>query len=246
MLGKLIKCEFKATWKFSTFVIGVFLVLSVLFSIGVKFNMSAWYESLNGLSHSMANTLVAGFIFLLVATGVLLYAYFVLQYKKKMFSSEGVMWRLIPVQQWKHLVVSTLISSFWLGIFAVLVYILGDEIVPGKLTYWQRYMIWSLNQDVYIGALLCYISYMVLDIVRNQLMFFVSVTVGYSFKKLKGFLSTCIYLFMFVANGVINFIFLVSSEELDIYAYKLFVGVVLMITILLLIGNRFLLKGNNK
>ena len=117
MLGKLIKHEWKATWKFPA-LISLFVV--ILTFLGVwSFKAPFWNNLVTGNLERLTFFDVAGFALLamyFVYICIALYAimiYFAIRFYKNMYTDEGYLSHTLPVKPSAHILSKTFVSGTW-------------------------------------------------------------------------------------------------------------------------------------
>jgi hypothetical protein len=117
MLGKLIKHEWKATWKFPA-LISLFVV--VLTFLGVlSFKAPFWHNLITGNIQKITFFDMAAFALLamyFVYICIALYAimiYFAIRFYKNMYTDEGYLSHTLPVKPSAHIFSKTLVSGTW-------------------------------------------------------------------------------------------------------------------------------------
>lgn len=117
MLGKLIKHEWKATWKFPT-LISLFVVILTLLGIW-SFKMPFWtkllsanFEKFTFFDLSAIAILIMYFIYIMIAIYAIM-IYFSIRFYKNMYTDEGYLSHTLPVKPSAHIISKTLISGTW-------------------------------------------------------------------------------------------------------------------------------------
>ena len=87
MLGKLLKYEWKATWKIPTILIGLLLILSVL--SGFSFASPVWRSDMGGLDLLVILVWMV-FYFALIGVSIGITLYMAIHFYKTMFTDEGL------------------------------------------------------------------------------------------------------------------------------------------------------------
>lgn len=128
MLGKLIKHEWKATWKFPT-LISLFVVLMTILGV-MSFKMPFWSkltsENFSGFTFfdiAALAILVMYFVYIVVAVYAVM-IYFSIRFYKNMYTDEGYLTHTLPVKPSAHIFSKTLISGTWY--LAVSILMLGS------------------------------------------------------------------------------------------------------------------------
>jgi len=117
MLGKLIKHEWKATWKFPT-VISIFVVVLTLLGIW-SFKMPFWNNLLTGNFEKISffdvcalAILMMYFVYICIAIYAIM-IYFAVHFYKNMYTDEGYLSHTLPVKPSQHIISKTFVSGTW-------------------------------------------------------------------------------------------------------------------------------------
>lgn len=117
MLGKLIKHEWKATWKFPT-MISLFVVIMTVLGV-LSFKMPFWskltsanFESFSFFDLAALAILVMYFVYIVVAVYAVM-IYFSIRFYKNMYTDEGYLTHTLPVKPSGHIISKTFISGSW-------------------------------------------------------------------------------------------------------------------------------------
>ena len=117
MLGKLIKHEWKATWKFPT-VISLFVVLMTILGV-LSFKMPFWskvlsdnFDKFTFFDVTAIGILVMYFIYIVVAVYAVM-IYFSVRFYKNMYTDEGYLVHTLPVKPSAHIFSKTFVSGTW-------------------------------------------------------------------------------------------------------------------------------------
>ncbi|MBQ7359121.1 MAG: hypothetical protein IJW63_03380 [Lachnospiraceae bacterium] len=117
MLGKLIKNEWKATWKFPT-LISLFVLIMTILGV-LSFKMPFWskltsanFESFSFFDLAALAILVMYFVYIVVAVYAVM-IYFSIRFYKNMYTDEGYLTHTLPVKPSAHIFSKTLISGTW-------------------------------------------------------------------------------------------------------------------------------------
>lgn len=117
MLGKLIKHEWKATWKFPA-LISLFAVILTLLGVW-SFKAPFWNNLVTGNLEKLTFFDIAAFALLamyFVYICIALYAimiYFAIRFYKNMYTDEGYLSHTLPVKPSAHIFSKTLVSGTW-------------------------------------------------------------------------------------------------------------------------------------
>lgn len=110
MLGKLLKYEFRSTWKVQVLLIGILLAAAVL--AGLSFLLPIWDTGWIGLPFS-AILLVLLFYFAIIAASIGSTIYLAVRFYKSMYTDEGYLTNTLPVTARELLLAKTISMSLW-------------------------------------------------------------------------------------------------------------------------------------
>ena len=113
MLGKLLKYEWKATWKIPTILIGLLLILSVL--SGFSFASPVWRSDMGGLDLLVILVWMV-FYFALIGVSIGITLYMAIHFYKTMFTDEGYLTHTLPVTSHQLLISKILPMMAWSAI----------------------------------------------------------------------------------------------------------------------------------
>ena len=117
MLGKLIKHEWKATWKFPALISLFIVVMTVLGVWSLKLPFwskltSASFDRFTFIDLLALAVLVMYFIYIVVAVYAVM-IYFSVRFYKNMYTDEGYLTHTLPVKPSAHIFSKTMISGSW-------------------------------------------------------------------------------------------------------------------------------------
>lgn len=111
MLGKLLKHEWKATWKIPTILIGILLVLAVV--SGIPFTSPIWQQDITGLN-ILVVMLWMMFYFALIGINIAITIVLAIHFYKSMFTDEGYLTHTLPVTGHQLLISKILPMIVWM------------------------------------------------------------------------------------------------------------------------------------
>lgn len=123
MLGKLMKHEWKTTWKIPTGLYAVLLIISAFAGLG--FSSPMWESKMSGLDILMV-LLILCYYFAIIAVSVGVMLYIAVRFYKSMFTDEGYLTHTLPVSVHQLLISKILIMLAWtlLSFVAIVVSVL--------------------------------------------------------------------------------------------------------------------------
>lgn len=124
MLGKLLKQEWKATWKVPTFLVSLVILCSL--AAGGSFGLPIWDSDWIGIPISELMVILFLYFVIIGSTlGVMIYM--AVRYYKNMFTDEGYLTHTLPAKPWEILLSKVINMSIWnlISMAAVLVGMAG-------------------------------------------------------------------------------------------------------------------------
>ena len=120
MLKKLIKYEFKATSRFMLLMYGLLIALSVIMSIGLRFNLDEVFEGI-AKEFQLGALILGMFMFIIVTIFVVLnvtvicgmFFYAIKRFKDNILGDEGYLMHTLPVKTHQHITSKTIVSVIW-------------------------------------------------------------------------------------------------------------------------------------
>lgn len=110
MLSKLIRHEWKNTWKIPTVIFAVFLALSAvcLTYFGLRPNAPA------GVEINVGEMFVfIGYMLALSAFSIFIQLYFAIRFYKNLYTDEGYLMHTLPVKSWMLITSKAVVATFW-------------------------------------------------------------------------------------------------------------------------------------
>lgn len=236
MLGKLIKNEWKATWKFPTLILLFVVVLTLL---GVwSFKMPFWdklfsanFDKFTFFDLAALAILAMYFIYIVIAVYAVM-IYFSIRFYKNMYTDEGYLTHTLPVKPSAHIFSKTLISGTWylastvlmLGSMIWLLYAFFDTIFTSaglsaadmaELTAMGFDFSWARVSEVFaeIGGMplwvfaLLMVLTTIISCYSSMLIIYVCISIGQLFKKHKVIASLLTYL---VVTTIMSFVLTIA------------------------------------
>ena len=196
MLKKLMKHEWKNSWKIPTFLIGALLVISV-FS-GLTFAAPIWEEELTGMEIlTILVWLLYYFALIAMSLGVTLYL--AVRFYKTMFTDEGYLTHTLPVTARQLLISKMLPMAGWMALSTVAIFaslgIFGSMaavfLKPEGVGFWEYVMeglsmteLVELVQESGMGKMmLSVLCMMLVGVFSGPMMIISSVSLGQLISK---------------------------------------------------------------
>ena len=230
MLGKLMKYEWKETWKAGVGVLFAMAAATLLgwLGMGGLLSDSDKMENLYAygsetLEFGAAMMQMAGVFSILLFTMVLMFSvffmliYLIVRYYKTMFSDEGYLTHTLPVQKWEIFLSKVLVGGFWLiivyiglmaSIFGFVILAAGTELGMAELLEGMKEIGRAFSQVLYGTALddgllmLGTILYMILSPFLVLVFAYGSFTIGQLCHGARVFMGFVVYF----GIGVIQYI----------------------------------------
>lgn len=111
MLGKLIKHEWKATWKYLVLTNGGILLLSLLGCLGGDFLTNG--SNTNPLAESLATLYISAYVFSIIGVFFVTHILLIVRYYKNFYTDEGYLMHTLPVTPAAKLFSKFLVYFIW-------------------------------------------------------------------------------------------------------------------------------------
>lgn len=224
MLGKLIKHEWKSTYKMGCVILLLIAGMTLIGTLGIVIPVNYMENGFETESEGMAAALMAMTMFVSimlymmtfmgVTYGMLIYQG--VHFYKTMYSEEGYLTNTLPVTPRQLLVSKTLVSGLWfllveIGIILSILVLAFSLIVSlnpfldfGRELA-QMELVWDSDECL---AIIYIIASAILAVLispfSTMLMLFGSLTVGQLSRKYKAFMGILVYMGALFANGIIG------------------------------------------
>ncbi len=218
MLGKLLKHEYKATYKMF---LSVYIFVAIVGVISLMFNELNEKSPMNTVfsvcSITMKGVLIIAIVVMLIGT-VLMY---ILRYRSNILKDEGYLMNTLPVKA-RDLVLSKLISVIvWLLVTAFVSYCAYSI---SKLDFfWAESMLKSFFEGMGAKILIPFIAYLFVDIILIMSQLFTSLSVGYTFSDNKDVMSLAAYAGTYVIVQLSNIIGLIITSFINFGGLKIII-----------------------
>lgn len=219
MLGKLIKYEFKASWKY-ILAIDIITVVIGLFAFFISYNVSDIIDNLNSALVIILMLCLVGYMFSLIAATLLTTIYNVVHYYKSLYSSEGYLTFTLPATTGQILSAKMLVSIFWQIATSICVGLSIFFLMAGFALYGAQHgtfdFLTSID-DVYsefikalgVSGVFSVIRYLInifVSIACNLLVFFFAISLGQLWSKHKVLGSILCFFGTRFALGIVSFV----------------------------------------
>ena len=128
MLGKLLKHEWRATWKVPTFLVGLNIFCAL--AAGASFALPIWESEWVGLPISAVMVLML-FYFVMIGSTLGITIYMAVRYYKNMFTDEGYLTHTLPATSRQLLLTKVINMSAW-SLALMLLFLAPDGISLGE------------------------------------------------------------------------------------------------------------------
>lgn len=242
MLKKLVKYEWKSTWKMGVIILLAIAGMTLIGTLGVVLPIN--YLQNNDL-HSDETAVAGAFLAMALITSVMLYIvtfvgvtygmliYHGVRFYKTMYSDEGYLTHTLPVTSKQLLISKTLVAGIWyllvgLGIILSIGILVGalfgsliDDSMMRELAQMHREMELMMEVDSsYIFSIIHGIVYMIAAIIitpfSTMMILFGCLTVGQLSKKYKAFMGILVYIGVTFATSIVGnivrFVFTIWSD----------------------------------
>lgn len=198
MLGKLLKHEWKESWKIPVVLIGILWILAAM--AGLTFISPMWQSELAGLNVLMVLVILA-FYFSIIGVSIGIMLYMAIRFYKNMFTDEGYLTHTLPVSTHELLLSKIMVMSAWifLSMAAIVVSLLIFSCLAVVFLMPEGHSFANLLKDLnrlvhefilyldkgvmsFIGSLLFLV---VVSIISGTMMIVGSISIGQMVKKHK-------------------------------------------------------------
>ncbi|WP_026523981.1 hypothetical protein [Butyrivibrio sp. MB2005] len=198
MLGKLIKHEFKATWKYFVAIDAIAIVVGFIAAI-VGYGVAGNIDDLPATMIILLSLGLAGYVFALVSAAVLTTVLNVVRYYRSLYTAEGYLTFTLPATTTEILSAKMLVAIIWQFIMALSLFISISLLVGSFLLYGSIHDLFDIQEFldgvVYsfmemLGIIgfwgtLRYLFNVLMTIVFNMLIFFFAISIGQLWQKHK-------------------------------------------------------------
>ena len=219
MLGKIMKHEFKATWKYFLLIDFVTLVIGVFAAI-VTYGISGDISDLPETLYALLLLCLVGYIFSLFAAALLTTLYNVYRYYRSLYSSEGYLTFTLPASTIEIVSAKMLVAFIWQFLMTVCISLSVLLFFGGFFIYGtihgsidiQNFMhdLWDTVAGIFgfagITTSVSYILNMFLQLITRMLTFFFAITLGQLWNKHKILGSVIAYFACTIVMGIFSFI----------------------------------------
>lgn len=224
MLGKLIKHEFIATWKYILIIELVTIILGIV-SFFVGFGLVGNYDNLPAALQILLFMGLLGYIFLLFAAYLLTTVCNVVRYYRSLYTYEGYLTFTLPATTFQIISAKIMVALIWQLLTCICIILSICMFLGGVATFSALHGILDFVQiwknlyeglfeifgfDTFAGIIL-YILKGFMQITLTMMIFFFAISVGQLFAKHKILGSIASYFVIRFFYGIISFIINVLS-----------------------------------
>lgn len=203
MLGKLIKHEFKATYKIFSLLFGALLILTLLsrFCVYIPFE-NIVFDIMKGILQ---------IVYVVAVVCMSLFSVFIIlrRFNTNMLRDEGYLMHTLPVKMWQQITAKTITYVVWMiatvfaMVISLIIYFIGEEPF-GEILDGINKVINTLGKyHTLIPILILFVVLTIMQLAVNLLNIFAALSLGQIFAKHK--IAGAI-LFYFVLNYALSFI----------------------------------------
>ncbi len=219
MLGKVIKYEFKATYRFVIMAYTLLLTLAVLVGVGMRINADEFFRNLAykyELGIAVLSVTFGLLIVLLIIMTIIvisgMYFYSIKRFKDNLLNNQGYLMHTLPVKTRDHIFAKTIVSVVWTALSVVIVgfaYLVLAMIVGGSDVFASLFaMIKAINFSDFLNPemylYLCEVLIMwLISLISSYLHIFASMAIGFSLNTHK--LAKSIGVYILITIVVSNF-----------------------------------------
>ena len=232
MLGKLIKNEWKSTWKVPT---AVCVYLFILTLIECTSFFSPLWKIDNEVVGVLAGFSMVLYILSLFGISIACFIYFVVRFYRNMYTDEGYLMHTLPVRPWQHIVSKGLVYFIWSIISVVTVMFSIFALVFSGLYAFSSPIEFSTIQELirqgfamlpelYTQAtgmnfglsVFMFILAAIIQLITGILMIYASISIGQTFNKHKVMASFIAYICISMAVQLVTSLISIPTMMLQV------------------------------
>ena len=243
MLGKLIKYEFKATYKFMLMLYGILLALSLMLSVGLRLNVQDVINSftnrfnIGGLI-MMIIAVMFMILFAIISASVLcgMFFYSIVRFKNNLLGNEGYLMHTLPAKESDHIFAKLIVSVIWTiaGVFALMIsYGLIVLVISSSKAIAELFSqlpalikMWYIHYRNMIPEFVLYVVEIIICCIVNlaymYLHIYASMAVGYSFNSHRALISVGIYLGIAAVFNLVKGIAIIPFRSFGMFDFSTF------------------------
>lgn len=212
MLGKLIKHEFKATWKTYTVIYLALIALTVLTRISVEMPFENKIFDIVRILLSLAYVIVA------VCVGFFSIVIGLERFYKNMLKDQGYLTHTLPVKEWQHIVTKTLVFTVWtvvssvVAFMSVMLFGVGRPEFRNVLNHIGDMFSGLSDYPRVIAAIIMGIVLLIVQVAVNLLGFYAAFSLGQIFGKHRILGAVIFYFVLNYAMQLLMSVFMLLSE----------------------------------
>lgn len=210
MLGKLIKHEFKATYKLFGLLFGALLALTLLtkFCIYIPEDFR--------LFRVLKIVLTILYVVVLVCMSLFSIVIVLIRFNNNMLKDQGYLSHTLPVQMWQQITAKTLVYTAWVVLSCVgMVVSLGIFFTGEGTGRFIKLFIKGLKDNAQlIPMLLVFIVIIIMQMAVNILNFFAALSLGQMFAKHRIAGAVLFYFILNYALGFLSSLLMIMAEPL--------------------------------
>lgn len=243
MLGKLIKYEFKATYKFMLMLYGILLALSLILSVGLRLNVQ---DVINGFANRfnvgglimMIIAVMFMILFAIISASVLcgMFFYSIVRFKNNLLGNEGYLMHTLPAKESDHIFAKLIVSVIWTiaGVFALMIsygliiLVISSSKAIAEL-FSQLPVLIRTGFIYYRNMIPEFILYVVeiiicciVNLVYMYLHIYASMAVGYSFNSHRALISVGTYIGIAAVFNLVKGIAIIPFQTLGMFNFAEF------------------------
>ncbi|WP_026529123.1 hypothetical protein [Butyrivibrio sp. VCD2006] len=217
MLGKIMKHEFRATWRYFLAIDLITLVIGVIAGI-VGYNVAGGIDDIPPALGILLILCLAGYVFVMVSAAVLTTILNVVHYYRSLYTAEGYLTFTLPASTIEILSAKMIVALFWQIIMTICLsasvsFLIGSFFLYGSLHHAYGLQDFYEFCDVFEQALgfygffgiIRYFLSVFMQIVLNLMMFFFAISIGQLWQKHKVLGSVVSFFGCRFALGIITF-----------------------------------------
>ena len=239
MLGKLIKYEFKATYKFMLMLYGVLLIISAFMGFSYRIEpadgilYSGHFRDESAVVDAVRILIAILFVAIMFVVITSVFFYYINRFRKTALGDSGYLYHTLPVKTHNHILAKCISALFWTVasfivavmayfIFIVIMYSSVAENIWHELGEFMGMLFEELGKNALKVTLLLISG--IVSIFALYLQIFASMAVGYSANRHRAVKAIGVFVLFMFADSIFCSLFEPLKESLTqyrtIYAYS--------------------------
>lgn len=200
MLGKLIKHDYKATYKTQC---GMYILLFLLSLIAMVGKILQTEFPGNIVLTTVTPVFTVTSIIARVAVFAVTMIMSVLRYRRNVLKDEGYLMHTLPVKKWEILVSKLIVPYSWM-IVNVAAVVLSIALEKRSFDFLRAITLEINAMEITTGVMVLFVVAIALSLLSSLSLFYLCLNAGYSFSKDRDLMSFVMYIVLYIINQIVN------------------------------------------